>query len=365
MSNKKVSLLVNGPGELWGWARPLCRQMIQRGWIVSIHLLPCPFASGLESEVARGIPGVSFVFEPKGLFGTLLSLRRHRANLVVQLGGDLLFGRAMASFHSVPLACYSYGNKSGLGRCDLVATAFDSMAKHMKCPALVTGDLVADGLDMDVSPSPWSESRGDRLVFFPGSRPAIREAAREYLAETLRLLKHREGLQFVSLLSPFSRETEVRLWRDSGLNPFIGGTGSALDGADLAVTQPGTNTLELMHRAVPALVAVPFSFIRQVPLSGLAGMILSLPGGSALKEKILRKKAANRKGYLAWPNRIAGREVFPELVGDLSPSDMAKEIDRLLDDRHYLSKTRNILRAMTDKKHPASRLSDALERLIS
>lgn len=137
-----------------------------------------------------------------------------------------------------------------------------------------------------------------------------------------------------------------------------------MDGADLAVTQPGTNTLELMHRAVPALVAVPFSFIGKIPLSGLAGMALSLPGGAALKEVVLRRKAARREGYLAWPNRIAGMEVFPELVGDVSPSQLAAEIDRLLDDRRHLARTREILRTMADSRTPSSMLCDSLERLI-
>ncbi len=364
MRDKRVSLLVNGPGELWGWARPLCSRMAQRGWTVSIHLLPCPFASGLETEAAVKIPGVSDVLRPKGALGTLSCLVRHGCDLVVQLGGDLAFGRAMAFSHSVPLACYTYGNKRGLSSCDLVATAYESMAIGIKCPVLVTGDLVADGLDMDELSPIWEDKKGDRLVFFPGSRPSIREAAREYLLETLSSLSHREGLQFISLLSPFSLEDEVRLWRESGLNPFTGGTGAALDGADLAVTQPGTNTLELMHRAVPALVAVPFSFIGKIPLSGLAGMGLSLPGGAALKEVVLRRKAARREGYLAWPNRIAGMEVFPELVGDVSPSQLAAEIDRLLDDRRHLARTREILRTMADRRTPSSMLCDSLERLI-
>ena len=360
----KVSLLVNGPGELWGWARPLCRAMALRGWTVSIHLLPCPFASGLESEAAARIPGVSSVMGPEGPVRTFISLMGHKADLVVQLGGDLAFGRAMSSFHSAPLACYSYGDKKGLSRCHMVATAFDSMASSMKGPVSVTGDLVFDGLDMDAHRSPWSDGGGDRLVFFPGSRPSIREAAREYLAETVSVLRSMRDFQCVSLLSPFSLEEEVERWEERGLNPFTGGTGAALDGADLAVTQPGTNTLELMHRAVPALVAVPFSFIRKIPLGGVKGMVLSLPGGAALKEKVLRKKAANRRGYLAWPNRISGRELFPELVGDISPLDLAKGIDRFLRDRDRLEEVRGALKAMAHGGSPASTLCDGLERLI-
>lgn len=360
----RVRILVNGPGELWGWARPLCREMSGRGWEVSIHILNCPFASGMEAQAASRIPGVVEVVGPLKPWRTLTSLGRYDTDLVVQLGGDLLFGLAMAARHSVPLACYSYGRKKGLNRCDFVATAFPAMASLMPPETVVIGDLVVDGLSMDTGePSPWKETPGKRLLFFPGSRPLIREAARDFIEKTVRSLRYREGLQIAALLSPFSDPEEVNIWGGSGVSPFTSGTESALSGADLAVTQPGTNTLELMHRAVPALVAVPFAFLSSIPLTGLKGIILSTPGGALLKEKILRRAAA-RRGYLAWPNRIAGKEIFPEFVGDLTPADLAAEIDSVMDDDERLAGIRNDLKSLTEVGSPSVEFCDALERLV-
>lgn len=359
----RVRLLVNGPGELWGWARPLSVEMRRRGWKISIHILKCPFASGREAQAALEIPGVTEVVGPLKPWKALMSPARGDTDLVVQLGGDLIFGIAMTGGR-VPLASYSYGAKPGLEKCDLVATAFESMASLMPKGTKVLGDLVADGLFMDSGePSPWSAKGGKKLLFFPGSRPAIRAAARDFLKETMSYLKPRKGLEVGALLSPFSDPGEVGRWEGWGVTPFTSPTEPALREADLAVTQPGTNTLELMHRFIPALVAVPFAFLSQVPVSGLKGMVLSLPGGARLKERVLRRSASGR-GYLAWPNRIAGREIFPELVGDLTPSDLACSIDSALDDEARLLEIKEDLASLPDGGSPSAAFCDSLERLV-
>jgi len=48
-----------------------------------------------------------------------------------------------------------------------------------------------------------------------------------------------------------------RLESNQGSTPF------ALRGVDLALTQPGTNTLELLYLRVPTLVAVPYAFFKR------------------------------------------------------------------------------------------------------
>ena len=70
----------------------------------------------------------------------------------------------------------------------------------------------------------------------------------------------------MTLLSPFSFDEEVKIWEDAGLNPSRKSTPVALKGVDLALTQPGTNTLELLYLKIPALVAVPYVFLEDIPL---------------------------------------------------------------------------------------------------
>ncbi len=44
--SRKIVLLTNGPGELWGWVRPFAAELLRRCWDVSLRILPCQFASG-------------------------------------------------------------------------------------------------------------------------------------------------------------------------------------------------------------------------------------------------------------------------------------------------------------------------------
>ena len=67
---KSVLLLANGPGELWGWVRPVAAELKRRSRKVSLLLLPCQFASGEERRVAESL-APDELRGPSGLAGTL------------------------------------------------------------------------------------------------------------------------------------------------------------------------------------------------------------------------------------------------------------------------------------------------------
>ena len=365
-----ITILTNGPGELWGWVRPLSAELGRRGHSVTVRLLPCPYATGEEGRMAATL-GVSRVIGPLSSGRTAVSVlsRDRETGLVFQLGGDLLWGRMLAAANAVPLLCYSYGRKRGLHRCNGVFTAFPSMAVGME-GAVPVGDLVADSLKMSVQTSLSvipEERKGPRVVFFPGSRESIRRFARPFLRKMVLLLrKEYPDLVGNVLLSPFAPAGEDENWRSEGFLPVRGSPADVLRGADFAVTQPGTNTLELMHLAVPFLAVVPFSALRKAPLSGLAGMLARTPIlGPALRERVLRGKGL-RAGFLSWPNRIAGRPVVDELFGDVSPEDAARTVAGRLGDRKYLEGTRAALAALSSSVPggAACALADAAERMM-
>ncbi len=358
-----VLILTNGPGELWDWARPVIKELKRRGRKVSLLLLPCQFASGEERRVAENL-SLDELQGPSSLVKTLKNVLAmgKGAGAVLQLGGDLAWGRMAARAGRSPLLCYAYGKKKGMARCDRLFTAFPSMAEAMGAGAEVVGDLVRDSL----GGAPGEMASGDKktALFFPGSRAAIREFAMPFLKEMVPLLgAEAPDWEFKIALSPFSPEDEGEKWREAGFASLPRDV--ALDGVSFAVTQPGTNTLELMHRGIPFSVLVPFASVRNIPLSGLAGIVASLPGaGPAFKEFCLRRRGA-RPGLLAWPNRIAGRMVAPELVGDFTPREAADALLVWLRDgprRQALGADLRQIAALAPEGG-ASRIADEIERM--
>ncbi len=361
----KLAILANGPGEVWGWSRPLIGEALKRQWRPELWLLPCPFASGREFEAMSrlGVP----IHGPWNALKTLRHMAQRRGyDGVLQLGGDLLFGRFLALRNGAPLACYSYGRKEGFQSCDVVMTARPGMIRGVD--ALAVGDLVLDSLDQG-TPGPWRAPQGQRLLMFPGSRPAIRRKALPYMKALMPHLKRRfPELEARVLLSPFAEASESEQWRAAGFSTWTGPTAAALVGGDLALTQPGTNTIEMIYCHQPMAVAVPFAFLREIPATGVPGLLAHFPRmGALLRDRLLARRAPRQKGRLAWPNRLLGREEVPEWVGEIAPAELAENLARLLADGEALQRQRQVLKALSDAVAPGApgRICDIIERLVA
>jgi lipid-A-disaccharide synthase len=386
----RVSLLTNSPGELWGWARPVVAELRKRGHSVSLWLLPCPFASGYERMAASRL-GVDKLEGPESSAWMWSALSREKTDGVLQVGGDLLFGRRLAKSANAPLLCYAYGFQKGMEHAR-VFTAYPGMAVNLNAKIAAgaktagavrrasgrrsperrvraIGDLVKDSLALEREPFRWNggadESAGTkRLLLFPGSRPAIRALALSWLEEAVRHLRAlAPEVQVGTLFSPFVPESEFSAWRDAGLNPMRGESGGAMRCADYALTQPGTNNLEMMHCGLPALIAAPMDFLKVIPVSGLRGFLSGVPLlGPWLKERGIRRNLSRYGDFTSWPNRIANRAVMDELTGDVTPGDAALRLAASLRDKEKLRRVREELLALSGDAGAASRLCDALER---
>ena len=361
----KVAFLANGPGEVWGWCRPLIIEAVHRGWDVHVHLLPCPYASGRELEALSRLPAT--VYRHGSSYDALRAFSKQEdCDAVLQLGGDLLFGRWLAWRRKCPLICYAYGRKNGMERCDKVLT---SRAGLFQCDNLeVVGDLVLDSLDAGV-PHEWSAPAGKRVAVFPGSRPNIRHRVYPLLKSIQAALgKMDPSVELRVLLSPFADDGEADRWRQGGFSVWEGTTPAGINGANLALTQPGTNTLELMYCRQPFMVTIPYSFLRQMPLSGLVGMIGSIPSlGPALREKIIRNRLPRYIGKTAWPNRLAGEPFVPELIGEYTGEDIAEALVKALADRESLSRQKSRLEELASQVLPGAptRICNILERVTA
>lgn len=359
----RITILTNGPGELWGWVRPVTAELRKRGHTISLWILPCQFSSGHEREAAS-LLGVDKLEGPASASRIWQDIAYEKTDRIIQLGGDIHFGLRMSEMSDAPLTCYTYGPRKNISGVKIL-TAYRQQAKNILDVEAI-GDLVKDALAMDVNPSGilswnWPEKEASpRILFLPGSRPAIRNAALDWLIDVHLCLKKKiPDVRVRSLFSQFMPESEFGRWQKAGLNPIRSGAGIAMREADFALTQPGTNTFELMHCGLPALVIAPEKFLRFVPIAGVLGFLANLPViGMKLRKFAAMRIIKRWNGYISLPNRIADHKVMSELYGDITPEDAAEEICERLNDKQALMRTREEFLSLSGDSGAASRLAD-------
>ena len=359
----RVTILTNGPGELWGWVRPVVSELRKRGHTISLWLLPCQFSSGHEREAASFL-GVDKLEGPSSASRIWQDIIHENTDKVIQLGGDIIFGQRMAKAVNVDLTIYSYRAVKEIKGANILV-AYPSQANNIP-NVKVIGDIAKDAVEMDITPMGdiqwnWPKIKNSpRVLFLPGSRPAIRSAAFEWLCDLYSHLKNKiPEVRVRTLFSQFMPDSEFQKWRKAGLEPVRAGAGIAMRNADYAFTQPGTNNFELMHCGLPALVAAPEKFLKFVPISGVLGMLADIPFIGLKLRKIGAMKIINRwNGFISLPNRTANKKILSEIYGNITPQDAAEAIFKDLSDTDNLAKTREELLSMSGKSGAAAKLCD-------
>jgi len=180
----RVTILTNGPGELWGWVRPVASELRKRGHSISLWLLPCPFSSGHEREAAS-LLGVDKLEGPSSASATWSEIAHENTDCIIQAGGDVSFGLRMSKSSNAPLTVYSYRHRKDIPGAKLL-TAYHEQVNLQSVTAI--GDLVKDSVNMDITQQAlsswdWYKDNTPRILFLPGSRPKIRSAVIKWLCE--------------------------------------------------------------------------------------------------------------------------------------------------------------------------------------
>ena len=358
----RVTILTNGPGELWGWVRPVASELRRRGHSISLWLLPCPFSSGHEREAAS-LLGVEKLEGPSSASVIWNGVANERTDSIIQMGGDIAFGLRMAKFSGASLTVYSYRHKKNIPGVKLL-TAYPEQVTFPQ--AVCIGDLVKDAVNMDVTPSApsvWDwrkESGSPRILFLPGSRPNIRKAVISWLCELRdEILRLIPNARIRSLFPQFMPENEIVTWRKEGLNPVRAGAGVAMRNSDYAVTQPGTNNFEMMHSGLPGIVVVPQKFLAHIPVSGIAAFFTGLPFvGNFIRLKALLRTVKKWNGFISLPNRTFKKNLLSELWGNVTPAMIAERVKRDIDDTEGLRALREELLRLSGSEGASVRLCD-------
>jgi hypothetical protein len=360
----ELVIVSSGPGEVSGWAVPMARAAGNRTascggpLTLSLVLPPCQFASGQEAAFARRQGLFRRVLGPRDCLAVVTGLRRLSLagpGCVLHLGGDLWYSSTLARRMGVPAFAYvetpliapRAHRFAGIFVPSQALAGLLTSRGVSPSRVAVVGDLRVDALAQARPPVRTAGAR-PRVALFPGSRRWIIRGFLPFLLETAAALRERRAdAEFVLIASPFLRRDALaaalaphRVLLDRlAVTVAEGDDLAAAAGADLAVTLPGTNTVQLAVLGVPMLVVLPLNRPEQIRTEGVSEWLARIPGlGGAIKG-VMARRFLRQPHALAWPNRDAGRMVVPELVGRLDPAEVGRTAAAMLDDRAGLDAT--------------------------
>jgi hypothetical protein len=357
-STHSLVIVGNGPGEVAGWAVPIAAEAHRRAAgpgapvEVALCLPPCQFASGQEEAAASAAGVFDHILPPRAVVHLALGLRAWAPAAparVLHVGGDLWYSRRLARRWRAP--AYAFVERAHVARVHRDYTRIFVPAAELQdrlvrqgVPAgkvVVTGDPRHDAVLGARSASVSPRNGGyPRVTFLAGSRDAVFSAVFPYWVATAAALRTLlPDATLCATISPFVspavRQSVVgrhrRTIEEARLEVGDGGW-PGVAGSDLVLTIPGTNTLELAILRIPSLVVLPFSLAPHIPFEGIVEWITRIPHvGPALRLRLARR-VVRRLPYVALPNMRMGRRIMPELIGSVTPEQVAAESARLIRD---------------------------------
>lgn len=406
----EIVITTNSPGEVTGWLTPALRalQALTLPAHVTVFVPPCPFASGTECAVVRDIPGVDLVVGPRGfLLYALLGLRPRgfqpgSRGVVLYLGGDLAHASLLARKLRYPAVAYTEGAGGAWRAFSRLAVPYSWNKERLVRKGVpgdrvnVTGNLMLDAVAGNRTREEIRRTMGlgddPLLLLMPGSRPQhFRHMAPFFLQAAARIVEARPEVRCVLSASPFvpdeqlqrifrsvNRESKrddfssllgppVLVYRLDGLRipVYRGRQNDLMAAADLALTIPGTNTVELAFHGVPMVVALQLAHPEHIPVEGPLGLIGALPLLGPVLKKILLPRLAARIRFAAWPNRLAAEEIVPEIRGKLRPSDVSRVALFLLADHERRRVASARLRAVVGESGASRRLAEMVQEVLT
>ncbi len=392
-------LVSNGPGELYTWVRPTLGEIRrQRPDIkLTVSLVPCQFASGGEAEIA-GSFGADAVTAPADFLRFLATGRKpdawhERVGFVLSMGGNTGLALKLAERLRLPGYRYSfnpYWNRR-LKRLFVHDDKAALKARLLGAPGSkveVIGNLVADAVEQAEA---VSDKGRPHILVIPGSRNAFavhlipfmialverlgdRYPQARFVWPVSRLLNDetlREGIsgkEKATLGGMSGRRMGDTVFTPSGykLELVPEGTRYAhMRAADLAITIPGTNTLELGIAGVPSVVILPLNKPEAIPLEGPGHWLSLIPFlGTAMKRQAVMLAAPHFP--VALPNELSGEKLMLEIKGKVDVEGVLEGAVSLLEDPDELKRRRHRLITTMPRPGAASRLvSRILEDLKS
>ncbi|NLV81474.1 MAG: hypothetical protein GXZ18_00490 [Synergistaceae bacterium] len=382
-----IYILSNSPGEVSGWVKPvafaLCDIKIEAR--VTLVILPCNYASGMEANYGKELAGIDETILFSKLFKT--SSICTGKNIVLQLGGDPMFGAMLsAKFRGKWFIYTSRPRWRFLVDHYFVPdkTSFSRFVKKKVNESKITisGNLMFDsvpecGTVLELKNKLSILENEEAISLLAGSRPFeyyegfsfFINTAKKILSETN--ISHvflpiaptvdeqifHDGLRHCGVEWIGEKAEEVK-WNGPGRIRFIRGNGfEAIKVSKLAVALPGTNNLQIASFGVPLLVVAPLNQAENIPLDGVAGLIpMSIPGAKKLKKKLVMWYNS-REEFVSLTNRIIGKNVVPEHRYIMTPEMVATLAMELLESPEKLNEIKEGYSALSFERGAAKKIA--------
>ena len=127
---------------------------------------------------------------------------------------------------------------------------------------------------------------------------------------------------------------------------------------ELAITTVGANTAELAAIALPMLVVLPTQHLNMMNAwDGIYGIIGKIAFINRFLTFIVKYFYFKRKKFFAWPNIKSKKMIVPERIGNISTTEIAKEVLFLIKDKDQLKSMSNNLRKERGTKGASEKLA--------
>ncbi|MGB3641319.1 MAG: lipid-A-disaccharide synthase [Rivularia sp. (in: cyanobacteria)] len=400
-----ILILSNGPGEITTWVRPVVKSLREKlgndrdKVRISVVLSPCANASGKEADIALSYPEVDRVQSAKNFFPFLLTGKTvdnwdwRGKGVVLFLGGDQFFtvvigkrlGYRTVIYAEWEARWHSLINKFGVMKPEVMAKVSPKYIDKFT----VVGDLMAEA---SVREGVEGVEGVDLIGILPGSKAAklaqgvplslaIAQHIHNKFPQTKFFIPVAPTLDLQTLasfadaqqnpMSQYFENTSAKLINTNSEKPYLEtATGlqiklslehpayDMLSKCSLCLTTVGANTAELGSLAVPMIVLLPTQQLDAMrSWDGIPGLLANLPFVGTSFAKLINSYFLKRKGLLAWPNIWAQKEIVPELVGKLKPSEVADIAIDYLQNSQKLADIRAKLRNARGETGAADKLT--------
>lgn len=391
MSSRALVVIGNGPGEVAGWALPLADEARRRAGAagrpveIVLALPPCQFASGQEHAAAAATGLFDRILDPPEVLRLAVGLKGWAPAappIVLHVGGDFWYSKRLARRWRGP--AFAFVERIHIARTHAAYRGIFVPTAELRNRLVrrgvpesrirVTGDPRYDAVVMQAGSDGAGRNGGPpKVTFLAGSRDTVFAAVFPFWVETaaaLRRLLPDVRLQTVisPFVSPAVHQSLVGRHRQTleaaRLEVGYDGWRDVRD-SDLVLTIPGTNTFELAVLRIPSVVVLPFSLAPRIPAEGVIEWLTRIPYVGPALRLYLAKRVVRRMPYVALPNMRAGRRIMPELIGGITPQDVAAESARLIRDPVARAALADALTAIPVETGASARILDAIEQAVA